>query len=168
MTPPLSQHERVRESCRAGGYVNRGPACKVQSSHSIHPASRVPGPASDSVVDDGRPDEHEDDAGKHAATLSYRTHGKCHPDWNFSQSWFLLSFYARIRIRDGSKHALIHCKQEIWYPVASHTRRRKRVPKPNIGQIPNVFTSAVGERERIAPEKPLKGCHAGRHHREPY
>lgn len=40
------------------------------------PAVGVPGPVGDGVVDDGGPDEHEDDGGEHAAAVSDGTDGE--------------------------------------------------------------------------------------------
>lgn len=42
---------------------------EVETVYLEYPACRIPCLACDGVVDDGGPDEHEDDAGKHAASL---------------------------------------------------------------------------------------------------
>lgn len=40
------------------------------------PAVGVPGPVGDGIVDDGGPDEHEDDGGEHAAAISNSADGE--------------------------------------------------------------------------------------------
>lgn len=49
---------------------------EVEAAHFEGPASRVPGPACDRVVDYGGPDEHEDDAGEHAASVCCSADGE--------------------------------------------------------------------------------------------
>ncbi|CRK19747.1 hypothetical protein BN1708_000412 [Verticillium longisporum] len=89
----LAEHHRVRESSGARGNVDGGAAGKVEAAHAAGPTRRVPCPAGNGVVDDGRPDEHEDDAGQHAPTLG---------DGASSES-----------DGDGGEHALVESKQEI-------------------------------------------------------
>lgn len=72
----LSEHVRIGKSCAARGNMDRSSAGKVDTSHGGGPARGVPGPASDRVVDDGGPDEHVDDARKHAATFGDGTNSK--------------------------------------------------------------------------------------------
>lgn len=62
----LSEHDGVGESCASGGDVDGGSTCKIETTHFEDPAGGVPGPAGDGIVDDGGPDEHEDDTGEHA------------------------------------------------------------------------------------------------------
>ena len=66
----FSEHDGVSERGSAGRDVHGGSTGEVKAAHFIDPAGRVPGPAGDGVVDDGCPDEHEDDAGEHAAAVS--------------------------------------------------------------------------------------------------
>ena len=71
---------------------------------------RVPSPACDCVVDDCRPDQHEDNAREHAAPLSDGTNSKSDPI--FFTTSVLIAFYIRKRIdvRYRGEHALIDCE----------------------------------------------------------
>ena len=73
---PLAEHERVRERGRAGRDVDGRAAGEVERAQTREPAVRVPAPARDRVVDDGRPDEHEDDAREHAPAFGDGTDGE--------------------------------------------------------------------------------------------
>jgi hypothetical protein len=78
VSPPLAQHDGVGESSSAGRDVDWCATGEVQAAHFEGPACGVPGPASDGVVDYGAPDEHEDYAGQHAASVccgTYRQSG---------------------------------------------------------------------------------------------
>lgn len=44
-------------------------AGEVEAAYLVDPARGIPGPAGEGVIDDGGPDEHEDDAGEHAAAF---------------------------------------------------------------------------------------------------
>lgn len=70
VTTTLAEHQRVGESGGTGGNVHRSTTCEVETSELEYPTGCVPGPAGNRVVNDGGPDEHEDDAREHAATLS--------------------------------------------------------------------------------------------------
>lgn len=64
-----SEHEGVGEGGGARGNVHGSAAGKVEATHDEGPPVRVPCPVGDRVVHDGEPDEDEDDAGEHAATV---------------------------------------------------------------------------------------------------
>lgn len=72
----LAEHERVGEGGGAGADVHGGAARKVETAHLERPAVAVPGPVGDGVVDDGGPDEHEHQGGKHTAAISARANGE--------------------------------------------------------------------------------------------
>lgn len=76
VTTTLAEHQGVGESSGTGGNVHGSTTSKVETSELEHPTGWVPGPAGNGVVDDGGPDEHEDDARKHAATLSNSANSK--------------------------------------------------------------------------------------------
>lgn len=76
MTAPLAEHVRVGQGSATRSNVDGGTSSKVNRAHGRGPSRRVPGPAGDGVVDDGRPDEHVDDTRKHASTLRDGTDGK--------------------------------------------------------------------------------------------
>lgn len=69
MAATLAQHERVGEGSSTRRNVHRGTAGKVKTAQFEYPARCVPRPACNRIVDDGGPDEHEDDARQHAATF---------------------------------------------------------------------------------------------------
>jgi hypothetical protein len=82
VSSPFSQHDGVRESSSAGRDVHRCATGEVQAAHFEGPAGGVPGPAGDGVVDYSAPDEHEDYAGQHAASVccgAYRESGTLTP-----------------------------------------------------------------------------------------
>jgi len=65
----FAEHDGVGEGGRAGRDVHGGSAGEVEAAHFVDPASGVPGPAGDRVVDDRCPDEHENDTREHAAAV---------------------------------------------------------------------------------------------------
>ena len=56
--------------------MHRCATCKVQTTHSKGPSLRVPGPAGDRVVDDGGPDEDEDEHGSETGTFGETAYGE--------------------------------------------------------------------------------------------
>lgn len=72
----LAQHQRVGQGGGARRDVHGGAAGKVEAAHDKGPAVGVPGPVGDGVVDDGRPDEDEDEGGEHAAAVCGGANGK--------------------------------------------------------------------------------------------
>lgn len=69
----LAEHQGVSQSSGTGSNVDRSTTSEVEATQLEDPTGRIPGPASDGIVDDGSPDEHEDDAGQHATTFSNST-----------------------------------------------------------------------------------------------
>lgn len=69
VAPSFAKHDRVGQRSRARGNVNWSSSGKVETTKFVDPACRIPSPARDRIVDNGCPDEHEDDAGKHARTV---------------------------------------------------------------------------------------------------
>ena len=69
MAVSLAQHHGICEGRGARGNMHGRPASEVQAAHLRDPAVGVPCPAGDGVVDEGCPDEDEDDAGEHAASF---------------------------------------------------------------------------------------------------
>ena len=96
VSPTLAQHERVRKSCSTTGNVDGSTTSKVKASHFKDPARAVPCPAGDGIVDDCRPDKHENLGGsigeghldviatyhtrKHSSTFGNGTNGQSHSD----------------------------------------------------------------------------------------
>jgi hypothetical protein len=74
---PLAQHDGVGQGCSAGRDVYRRSTGEIETAHLKYPSRRVPRPACNRVIDDGRPDEHEDYAGKHAASLCCSANSEC-------------------------------------------------------------------------------------------
>ena len=73
----------------------------------------------------------------------------------------------RSSIRDSSEHALVDSEEKIWDPPTTHGRRGQSVTEPDVGQISHEFSSGMRKRQRVSPEKPLKGRDTGGHHRQP-
>lgn len=72
----LAEHDAVGEGAGARGDVDGTAAGEVVGGEFEEPAVGVPGPVGDGVVDDGGPDEDEDDGGEHAAAISDGTDGE--------------------------------------------------------------------------------------------
>lgn len=72
----LAEHDAVGEGAGARGDVDGAASGEVVRGELEEPAVGVPGPVGDGVVDDGGPDEHEDDGGEHAATVGDGTDGE--------------------------------------------------------------------------------------------
>lgn len=73
-----------------------------------------------------------------------------------------------MNIRNRSEHALIHREQQIRDPATSHRGSSQCMSEANIAKIPHKLAGGVGERQGVAPEEPLEGCHPRGHQREPY
>ena len=121
---------------------------KVQTTHIEHPSRRIPRPAGNRVINDRAPDEHEHHARQHPAPLSHRAHGKSN--------------------RDGSKHALIDGKQQIWDLGGADGGGGQDVAEADVLEVADKLASGVREGKRVAPEEPLEGDDGRRHDREPY
>ncbi len=104
----LAQHNAVGERGSARGDVHGCAAGEIEATELVHPAGRVPGPAGDGVVDDGRPDEYEDYAGEHAAAVGGGTNGEGGTRGGFSKLSRKLGTEGHIR--DGCEHALVDSK----------------------------------------------------------
>lgn len=72
----LAEHDAVGEGASTRGDVDGATSGEVVRGELEEPAVAVPGPVGDGVVDDGGPDEHEDDGGEHAATVGHGTDGE--------------------------------------------------------------------------------------------
>lgn len=66
----FAEHDRVCKSRCPRRDVNRCATREVEAAHFVDPPSRVPGPASDGVVNESSPNEHKDHAREHTATIS--------------------------------------------------------------------------------------------------
>ena len=75
MAPSLAEHERICQGGRTGRDVDRSSSCKIKTTHLEGPAGRIPCPASNGIVDDGRPDEHEDNTWEHTSSFGNGTDG---------------------------------------------------------------------------------------------
>lgn len=134
---PLAQHHRVSQRGRPGRDMYGRAPRKVETPHAVGPAARVPGPARDRIVDYSRPDEHEDDAGQHAAALGHGARGKGY--------------------RDGGEHALVDGEHEVGDSVGAHRGAGEDAPEAEIGEVTDEGAGGVGEGERVTPEEPLEG-----------
>lgn len=121
---------------------------KVQTSQAVCPPGRVPCPAGNGVIDNGGPNEHEDDARQHATALSDGAYGEGHGDC--------------------TKHALIDGEQEVRDAARAHRGLREDVLEAKVGEVADEEARGVREGKRVAPEEPLKGGHRRSHDRQPY
>ena len=79
----------------------------------------VPCPAGYSVVDNGGPNEHEDNAGEHSAALCDGADSKSNPVCSISLGLYT-AIVGFIDVRDCGKHALVNSEEKIRDPVAAH------------------------------------------------
>ena len=143
----FSKHQRICQSCRAGGDVDWGATGKIKTTHVESPARAVPRPACNRIVDNSGPDEGEDHGGQNAATLSGSTDGEGNGD--------------------GGEHALVNGKHEIWDLGRSDRGSTENIAEANVAQVADVFAGRLRECQRVAPEKPLEGNQAGSGNGEP-
>ena len=147
MTSALAQHDGVGQSSRSRRDMHWGSSSEIKPSHLEHPSGRVPCPACDWVVDDGCPDEHEENGREHTTALRDSSNGKSN--------------------RDGCEHALVDGEEEIRDLGGAHGWCSEDVPEADVLQVSDVLAGGVGEGERVAPEEPLEGDDGGGHDGEP-
>lgn len=143
----LAQHDGVRQSRRAGRDVHGGSASEVEAAHLGDPAGWVPGPAGDGVINDGGPDEHEDDAGQHAAALGDSADGQGDGD--------------------GGEHALVDSEQQVGDLGRADGGGGQHVAEAEVLEVTEELACRVREGQRVAPEEPLEGDDGGGHDGEP-
>ena len=139
---------------------------EVQAAHLVDPAGGIPGPAGDGVVDDGGPDEHEDDAGKHAASVRCCSDGQGRSG-RVSSATITSHHGPSVCSRNGSEHALIDGKEQIRNLWTSHGRMCQNVSEADVVEVPNVLARAMRKRQRVSPEEPLERHNRGGHQRQP-
>jgi len=147
VTAPLSKHVGVGERSASGGDMYRCSTGKVEAAHAEHPTRRIPCPAGNGVVNNGCPDEHVDDAGKHPSSFSNGSNGKCDSD--------------------GCEHALVDGKHQIGDAGTSNGWSTEHVHVTKVIECANVLSSLVRKGERIAPEEPLEADNRRRHDGKP-
>lgn len=123
VTATLSQHHRVGQCGRASRDMHGSTTGEVQATHLDGPSIGVPGPAGDGIIDDGGPDEHEDDAGQHTTALGNGTGSKGHGD--------------------GGEHALVEAEEQIGDTVGADRRAGENITKSDVGQIADKGTGGV-------------------------
>jgi hypothetical protein len=72
----LAEHDGVGKGSGAGGDMDGTATGIVEGAEGEEPAAGVPGPVGDGVIDDGGPDEDEDEGGEDATTVSNSTNGE--------------------------------------------------------------------------------------------
>lgn len=120
----------------AGGDVHGRAAGEVEPAEDEGPAVGVPGPARDGVVDEGRPDEDEDEDGADARVLGERTDGE--------------------HGRDGGEHELVDAEEDGGDARAADGRFLEDALERKVLEVANVRRAGLGEGEREAPEEPLR------------
>lgn len=161
----LAQHHGVCEGSSTRRNVDGSSAGEIEATHEERPAFGVPCPARDGVVDYSRPDENENQTRQHTPTVGSSADGK---SWTMRFVSFLSHVFANDQgnSRNSSKHALVHCKQDLWDLWAARRWRCKHIAEPDMAEVADVIAPRA-ECERVAPEEPLEAYDANRHHREP-
>jgi hypothetical protein len=134
----LAEHQRVGEGSGAGGNVDGSTTGEVETAHLERPALRVPGPVGNGVVDDGGPDEHENDAGQHAATVSSSANSERGPKGNALATLFVSNNQIpKLRnIRESREHALVEAEEEVRQGT-SNREVAENALETKVGEIPN-------------------------------
>lgn len=101
MASPFTKHITECKSRSPRRNMHRSASGKVKSSEFVHPAVWVPCPASDGIVYESCPDEHEDDARKEATSLTDGTDKECDSQ--------------------ASEHSLIDGVHQVWDVFAANT-----------------------------------------------
>lgn len=143
----LAEVKRDGESGSSGRDVHRGSASKVKSTHDEGPAVGVPGPAGDRVVNEGRPEEGEDQDGAETCPLSNSAH--CDDG------------------SDGGEHALVDAEHDRGDASAADRRGVENTLETKVLQIADVLVGTIRESERISPEEPLERNNSENDHRDP-
>lgn len=160
----LAEHEGVGERAGARRDVDGAAAGEVVAGQVEEPAVGVPGPVGDGVVDDGGPDEDEDDGGEHAAAISNGTDGEGGTVVLLIQKRFPGNSGECSNLRDGSKHSLVETEENIW----QHGRAiglSNGLHETKLAEITKEGVSSAGKGQRVAPEEPLEPNHGDGHHR---
>lgn len=97
---------------------------------------RIPRPACNWIIDNGRPNEHENDAWEHPSALCDSACGKCYCD--------------------RREHSLIYREKEVRNSIGTDRWLREDVLEAEVGEVANERTSCVRERQGIPPKEPLK------------
>lgn len=119
VTTTLAQHDGVCECSTSRGNMHWGSTGKIEASELEDPAGAVPSPAGNRVVDDGRPDEHEDNGRKDATSLRNGSNSEC--DGN------------------SSEHALVDSEEKIWNLCGSNGRSSKHISEAEVFKVTNVL-----------------------------
>lgn len=172
--PP--EHQGVCKGSGARGDVDGRAAGKVEATELEGPPVGVPGPVGNRIVDDCRPDEHEDDGGEHSAAIGCGT--DCEggavggQDMSASHSSILstLSFSSpqrntRFYIRDSSEHALEKTEQQVGNLGASHAGLAQHVHETEVAQVADKRATGMTEGQTVTPEEPLESHHCYTHQR---
>jgi len=161
-----------------------GSTSKVKTTHLEDPSGGVPSPASNRIVDESRPDKHEDDTReliKKSAKICSTTLDERRAVFasevergkgvvSIGKTYHTTSLCDSANSKcdsDGGEHALVDSKQEIGNLAGAYGRSSQGVAEPNVFQITEELARGVGESERETPEEPLEGDDCSGHDREP-
>jgi len=143
----LAEHQGVGQGGGAGGDMDGGSAGEVEAAELEDPAAGVPGPAGDRVIDDGGPDEHEDEGGQHTAALCGSADGEGDGD--------------------AGEHALVDGEHQVGDLCGADGGGAEDVAEADVVHIADVRAGGLGEGQRVAPEEPLEGDDGRGHDGEP-
>ena len=144
-TLALAQHKSVGQACPTRGNVNGSTSSIVKGRKVEEPSVGIPCPAGNWTINDGGPEEGEDQARKNAATLEGAT--------------------------DHDLHCACAEKQlvetEDDFGDVGVTRRwcYHDVPHTKVGHVTDESRGSPGVGQSVSPEHPLKCCHCYNHNR---
>lgn len=150
----FAQHERVGQGCAPRRDMYGRSTGEIKATHLGRPSRGIPCPACDGIVDHGRPDKHEDHAGKHATTFGSSADCECNTaEMLVSEKERKTSTTACVRY--CRKHALVDGKQEVWDVVARDRRGAENISKADVVEVSDERASRVTEAQRVTPKEPL-------------
>lgn len=133
----LAQHEGVRQRGPARRDVHGAAAGEVERREVVQPAVGVPRPARDGAVDNGGPQEREDERGHDAAALE----GAADDDLHGARA----------------EEQLVQAEDDLGQQRGAGRGRDLHVPQPEVGQVADEGVRRARVRQRVAPEHPLEG-----------
>jgi len=144
-TLALTQHEGISQTCPAGSNVNRSASCVVERREVEEPSISVPCPAGNWTIDNGGPEEGEDQARKNAATLEGATDHDLHCACAEEQLVKTEDDFGDVGVTGG------RCHRDVLHAEVGHITDEGR-GGPGIGQS-------------VSPEHPLECRHCDYHNR---
>lgn len=159
VTSTLAEHQGVGEGASSRSNVNGTATSKVVAGEVEQPTVTVPGPVGNGVVDNGRPEEHEDHGREDTATISNGTNS----EGRTVQLAFPLALFGERYSRNAGKHALVKAQQDIRKERRS-IGLSQSLHETELGEVAQEGVSSSRKGQGVAPEEPLEADDGDRGH----